>query len=114
MVKDVSKINIYFPDYTDDELPERDYLIAIISTVNTEATQEIIAEAREQRWIQTQDNLDNLVKITTEFKEEIRQINPQRSKYRLNSGCLYNDTIFEPYSFKRNLKLSIEIQGKAP
>ena len=49
MVKDVSEINNYFPDYTDDELPERDYLIAIISTVNTEATQEIIAEAREQR-----------------------------------------------------------------
>ena len=114
MVKDVSEINCYFPDYIDEELPERDYLIAIISTINTEATKVIVSEAREQRWILTSDNLDNLVKITTEFKDEIRQINPQKSKCRVSLSCLYNDTISDPYSLKRNLKLFIEIQGKAP
>ena len=46
MVKNIDEINIYFPDFTSIELPERDYLIAVISTINPEATKNIVEVER--------------------------------------------------------------------
>ena len=79
MVKNIDEINIYFPDFTSSELPERDYLIAVISTINPEATKNIVEEARIKRSICSTDNTDNLIEITPEFKEEFRKRNPQKS-----------------------------------
>ena len=79
MVKGINEINIYFPDFTSDELPERDYLIAIISTINPDATKKIVEEARMKRSICATDNLNNLVDITPEFKDEFMSKNPQKS-----------------------------------
>ena len=107
MVKDISEINCYFSDYIDEKLPERNFLVTIISIINSEATKAIVSETRGQRWISTSDNLNNLVKITAEIKDEIRQINPQKNKYRVSLSYSYNDTIFDPYCLKRNLKLFI-------
>ena len=84
-VKEVSSLMFYFPDYLSGQNPERDYLIAIISTTNPEATKEIISEAREKRSLQTVDELDNLVKITPEFKELIRSTVPHKSNSSLLS-----------------------------
>ena len=60
---------VYFSDCLLGQKPERDYLIAIISIINPEATKRIISEAREKRSLQTVDELDNPVKITPEFEE---------------------------------------------
>ena len=79
MLKNIDEINIYFPHFTSAELPDRDYLIAIISTINPEATKKIVEEARMKRSTCSTNNLDNLVEITPEFKEELRNINPQKS-----------------------------------
>ena len=79
MVKDIDEINIYFPDFISAELPDRDYLIAIISTINPEATKKIVEEAIMKRSTCLAHNLDNLVEITPELKEELRNINPQKS-----------------------------------
>ena len=42
MIKDLDEINIYFPDFTSPELPDRDYLIVIISTINPESTKKVV------------------------------------------------------------------------
>ena len=81
---------VYFPDYSPDQKPERDYLIAVISTINPEATKEIISDAREKRSLQTVNNLDDLVKITPEFKELIQGTAP----YKSNSSLLFILQIF--------------------
>ena len=46
-IKDLPEYNIYFPDYSEDKLPDRDFLIVIISTIDPEVTKSIINEARE-------------------------------------------------------------------
>ena len=47
-IKDFSEYNFYFPDFSEDNSPEKDYLIAIINTLNPDATKSIIKEAREE------------------------------------------------------------------
>ena len=47
IIKEVDEIMIYFPNYKPKEKPERSYLIAMISTINPEATKEIVANAKE-------------------------------------------------------------------
>ena len=70
MIKDFDDIRIYFPDFKPDELPE--HLISVISTINSEATKTIIAEAREKRSISMAGDEGSLVKVTPEFREEFR------------------------------------------
>ena len=74
---------MYFPDFTGDRLPERDYLIAIISTINPEATKSIVKEATEQRSIVENEDIGNLVAITKELKQSIRSLAPQKSIFSL-------------------------------
>ena len=47
IIKEVDEIMIYFPNYKPKEKLERSYLIAMISTINPEATKEIVANAKE-------------------------------------------------------------------
>ena len=46
MIQENDDVMIYFPDYKPNEKPERSYLIAVISTLNPEATKETIENAR--------------------------------------------------------------------
>ena len=109
MVKDVSEINIYFPDDADMQLPERDYLIAVISTINPDATKEIISKARENRSILITDEPQNLVKITSEIRNEICSTNPHKSKQKSIVFCKYYlTTLFYYFSNERDIKLFIE------
>ena len=39
-IKDFDEYNLYFPDFPNSKLPERDYLISIISSINSDATVE--------------------------------------------------------------------------
>ena len=79
MIKDFDDMRIYFPDFKPDELPERDYLISVIRTINSEAAKAIIAEAREKRSISMARDEGSLVKATTEFREEFRNCSFHKS-----------------------------------
>ena len=72
---------IYFPNYKSNEKPERSYLIAVISTINPEATKEIVANARELRLIAATDLQENLVKLTSEIRQTISSYSLLRSKF---------------------------------
>ena len=76
MVKSINEINIYFHDFTSNDLSELNYLIAVISTINPEATKNIVEEARIKRSICSTDDIDNLIEVNPEFKEEFRKRNP--------------------------------------
>ena len=73
------EFTIYFPDVTEDKLPEREYLIAVISTLNKEATKTIVDQARKIRSVQKPSDNDELVAISSQILEEIRSIKPQKS-----------------------------------
>ena len=72
---------IYFPNYKLNEKPERSYLIAVISTINPEATKEIVANERELRSIAVTDKQENLVKLTSEMRQIISSFCLFRSKF---------------------------------
>ena len=71
IIKEVDEIMIYFPHYKPNEKPERSYLIAVISTINPEATKEIVANARELRSIAVTNKQENLVQLTSEMRQTI-------------------------------------------
>ena len=71
IIKEVDEIIIYFPNYKPNEKLERIYLIAVINTINPEATKEIVANARELRLIAVTDKQENLVKLTSEMRQTI-------------------------------------------
>ena len=75
----MSEFIIYFPDVTEDKLPEREYLIAVISTLNKEATKTIVDQARKIRSVQKPSDNDELVATSSQILEEIRSIKPQKS-----------------------------------
>ena len=60
-IKDIPEYTDYFADFDGDKLPERDYLISIISTINPEATKSVVKEAREYRSVNDCDDTQNLV-----------------------------------------------------
>ena len=72
---------IYFPNYKPSEKPERLYLIAVISTINPEATKEIVANERELKSIAMTDKQENLVKLTSEMRQTISSSSLLRSKF---------------------------------
>ena len=78
-IKKIPEFTVYFPDFAENQLPEREYLIAIISTLNHEATQTIVDEARKIRSVEKSSNNDELVAISSKLLEEIRSIKPQKS-----------------------------------
>ena len=81
IIKEVDEIMIYFPNYKPNEKPERSYLIAMISTINPEATKEIVANARELRSITVTNKQENLVKLTSEMRQTISSSILLRSKF---------------------------------
>ena len=103
-IKDIPEDTYYFIDLDGDKLPERDYLISIISTINPEATKSVVKEAREHRSVNDCDDTQNLVAITSELKESIRKIAPQKSKQTRLIRSNY-------WSNKRNFKPSSKMQS---
>ena len=72
---------IYFPNYKPNKKPERSYLIAVISTINPEATKEIVANARKLRSIAVTNKQEKLVKLTSEMRQTISSTSLLRSKF---------------------------------
>ena len=72
---------IYFPNYKPKEKSERSYLIAVISTINSETTKEIVANAKELRSIAVTDKQENLVKLTSEMSQTISSSSLLRSNF---------------------------------
>ena len=59
IIKEDDEIMIYFQNYKSNKKPERSYLIAVISFINSEATKKIVANVRELRSIAVTDKQKN-------------------------------------------------------
>ena len=71
LVKDIPDYNIYFPDYQNGELPERQYMFDILYTINPNAVVEIIQEARKNRGLVDEKDTQQLIEISPEYWSEI-------------------------------------------
>ena len=78
MVKECDDIMDYFPDLDQDKLPERRFLMGILSTLRTEEMKRLISEARANRSITTQHDEDELIEMSLAVKTEIFKALPQK------------------------------------
>ena len=79
-MKAVEELSQYFPDYTQKQLPERDYLFAIVSTLKSEELEDLVLEAQKKRSIYEAPEMGDFVEISTTFKEEIDRVLSKKSK----------------------------------
>ena len=80
-VKEIDELTEYFPNYLENEKPERDYPIAVISTLRPDATKRLVAESNENRFIVKTDDSSKLIKITIDMHESIQRLNQQKGEY---------------------------------
>ena len=79
MIKNIPEFAEYFQDYAEDKLPERDYLISIINTLDKNATKKLVKDTRDSRSILQFPNDKNLVEITKRLLKEIQKISSSKS-----------------------------------
>ena len=71
----MNTIKEYIPDYPDSELPEREFLFAIVGMLYNAELTEVVTKAhmhRKQKYIN--DN-DDTIEVTNEMLELIKSIN---------------------------------------
>ena len=74
MIKEVADIMIYFPDYSDKQMPDRDYMYSILATTRYEKLKDIVDNSRKQR---AKDNIlpdDEFVYIEKNILSEIEKL----------------------------------------
>ena len=77
-VKEVPELYKYFPDYTAGQLPNREFMYAVISTTYPKALRSLIEDSRKKRIETHEDDKDELIDIDGEFKNEIMGILTQK------------------------------------
>ena len=80
MVKEWPDLLDYFPDYEANQLPERDFIIRVLSTQRTSEMKELIKEARSHRSLANRKEEDEMIEMAYAAKNEIFDILPQKSK----------------------------------
>ena len=79
-VKEIPDLLAYFPDYQDKELPEREFLFTIISTLHPDATKHLIQEARLKRAQPDPATENELIHIHPRIRDEILGVVTQKGK----------------------------------
>ena len=64
----------YFPDYKPSQLPEKEFMYAVLSTLKPNAVRELIASCIVKRAPTSQDDKAGLIEVTSELKESITNL----------------------------------------
>ena len=108
-IKELPELNQYFPTLKEDELPERDYMWTIISTVNSEATSKLIKDARKGRMSEDAIDQDQLVEVDPALFKEIKEIVAHKgNRVFLEAYGFYVNIVHRgrvPYMLKKSAKL---------
>ena len=79
-VKEVDELSIYFPDYTEHQLPDRRFMFVILGTFKYEQLLNMIDNAREQRSISQQQPSEDYVYIEKNILSEIKSVINQKGE----------------------------------
>ena len=71
---------IYFPDFTDKKVPDRDYMFSVLATTRYEQLKEIVENARKQRAKENELPEDEFIYIEKNILSEIEGVMMQKSK----------------------------------
>ena len=77
-VKDCEDLCNYFPDYEADQLPERRFILGILSTLRLDELRQQINDARKNRSIQENPDENQLIAMNADKKEAIMSLFPRK------------------------------------
>ena len=82
-VKDCEDLCNYFPDYEADQLPERGFILGILSTLRSDELRQLIKDALKNRSIQENPDEYQLIAMDADKKEVIMSLFPQKVCFHL-------------------------------
>ena len=80
-VKKNKELISYFPDYSENQLPERDFMLAVIGTLKPAILKTLVCQSRAMRSVKNKPNDDEFIEMRAEVKMEIMNVVPQKVKY---------------------------------
>ena len=80
LVKENEDLMIYFPDLKASQLPEKEFMYGILSTLRPDAIREIIASSLKNRSPIEQEDKGDLVEVSNELKDSITSLFSMKSK----------------------------------
>ena len=83
---------MYFPDLDPGMLPERSFIMGILSTLRGEEMKELIKNARENRSLVNKVDNDELIWMSTDVRNDIFEILPHKSMTFLRVLLNYSHT----------------------
>ena len=79
MVQEFEDLMSYFPDLAPNQLPERKFIIEILSTLRNNEMRELMKNVRKNRSLTNNPEKDQMIKMTSCIREEVMKILPQKS-----------------------------------
>ena len=69
--KEIPELLIYFPDFKDDEIPDRTYMRIILCTLKLDEWNKLIEEARKVRGQSLEESKDSLIEVHPEILQKL-------------------------------------------
>ena len=91
MIKEVSNLLSYFPDFQANEMPDRTFMWSVVSTLRPDACKELLEKARKVRSLDSEENNDELIEIHPDFMDKLLDIqNLSKSTIIINLFAWFN------------------------
>ena len=87
-VKEIPELLQYFPEFADDDYPDRDLMWEVLGTLRKNACKRLIHDSRMARSKNEEENKNDLIEIHPEILDKLIQI-PSTSKRKIQKyNCL--------------------------
>ena len=85
LVREVQALVQYFPTFQPNQLPDRDFMFSILSTLRYDDLHKMVQNARKHRSIKSPEADDDLIHVWKNLYEEINGVFTQKLKCSIYS-----------------------------
>lgn len=103
-IAQVDELRAYFPDLKANQLPERDYMWAVVCTIAPDAARSLLEDARRLRAVGTKESFEDLVEIDPDVYEHIQRVLAQKSKLHSYNRSLWYSTLRKNTIFAEKIR----------
>ena len=79
-MREIPDLWIYFPDYTEKQCPDKDYLFSLLGALRGEQLNSLIQDARKKRSIHEAPDTNEYAEVNDEILKELQEVFTQKSK----------------------------------
>ena len=79
-IKENEVLKQYFPNLTPNQLPNRDYMWNVLSSVKPWATQALIEHALKNRSVENEEEKEDLIEMAPEYVEKLMNVATHKVK----------------------------------